>query len=296
MKVIVCLKEVVDPTLSLDIGLGNSVIFQEGLPLRLNPNDTKALATALELRKSSSGTPVEITLISIGPARVESYLRNGLALGADRAVRIWDEGFSELSAYQKSRLLSAAISLYGGDLVFTGASSLDTGNCLVCPLIAAALGLPSVVEVVALEMEAKINSITLIADIGQGKREKVQCHLPAVVAFKGEGKLPYASLDNLIESQCDEIILLSPADLAISSVELKNDPTRIMGLVCPKPLPRKFLSLDTSLPAFYRIMQLLEGGMSKRQCQVLQGTNEELVEQLFQLLKEEGVIKPATAL
>ena len=51
--------------------------------------------------------------------------------------------------------------------------------------------------------------------------------------------------------------------------------------------------MDSSLPAFYRILQLLEGGISKRKGTMLEGNPEELAEQLFEVLKEEGVIRPA---
>jgi len=108
MKIIVCLKEIIDSTISLGSGLRNVVVFREGLPLTLNPHDAEALAMALAFRSPYNESPVEITLVSIGPERVESYLRNGLALGADRAVRIWGEGFESLSPYQKAVLLSGA--------------------------------------------------------------------------------------------------------------------------------------------------------------------------------------------
>ncbi len=294
MKIIVCLKEVVDPALSLDFGLSNRVVFREGLPLRLNPNDAAALAMALGLRSPDEETQVEITLISIGPERVESYLKNGLALGADRAVRIWGEDFATLSSHQKARLLTGAVSLYGADLVFTGARSLDTGNGQVGPLIAAWLGLPCTGDVVGLELDEEQNSINLTRDVGRGERENVQCPLPTVITVKGEGKLPYATLDRLIESKSSEVTLLSPADLGISNEELHNDPTRVTDLVYPRPRPRNVPPLDSSLLAFYRILQLLEGGISKRKGLMLKGSSEELAERLFELLKEEGVIRPAT--
>ena len=294
MKIIICLKEVVDPALSLDFGLRNSVVFREGRPLRLNPNDAAALTMALEIKSPDEGNKVEITLVSIGPARMESYLRNGLALGADKARRIWDENFTELSPHWKARLLTGAASLYGADLIFTGARSLDTGNGQVGPLMAAWLGFPCVSDVVSLELDDERNSINLTRDIGRGEREKVRCSLPAVITVRGDGKLPCASLDSLIESKSCEVTLLSPADLGISSEELHNDPTTVTDLVYPRPRPRKVPPLDSSLPAFYRILQLLEGGISRRKGLMLQGSSEELAERLFELLKEEGVLKPAT--
>jgi electron transfer flavoprotein beta subunit len=291
MKIIVCLKEAIDPTLSLDFGLRNKAVFNEGLPLRLNPNDAESLARALGLKQKDS--PVEITIISIGPERVEHYLRDGLALGADRAVRIWEEDPAELSPYQKARLLSQAVSQFGADLVLTGARSLDTGNGQVGPLIATWLNLPCVAEVVGLEPTGETKSITLTRDIGRGAREKIQCPLPAVITVKGEGKLPYASLDKLLESQYSEVTLLSPADLGISTVELRNDPTRVIGLAYPRPRPKKVSTPESSLPAFDRILKLLEGGISKRKGKMLEGSSEELADRLFELLIEEGVIKSA---
>jgi electron transfer flavoprotein beta subunit len=293
MKIIVCLKEVIDPALSLDCGLRNSAVFREGLPLKLNPNDAAALAMALSLKSPEAGSNVEITVISIGPERVESYLRNGLALGADKAIRIWEKDCNGLSPYQKARLLSGVVSLLGADLIITGVKSLDTGNGQVGPLMAGWLGLPCICDVVNIELDAEQNSISLTKDIGRGEREKIQCFLPAVIAVKGEGKLPYASLDRLIESKYSEVTLLSPADLSISAVELKNDPTRVTDLTYPRPRPIKVPPLDSSLPAFYRILQLLEGGISRRKGRMLAGSSEEQAEQLFELFLAEGVIKPA---
>ena len=294
MKIIVCLKEVVDATLSLDFGLNNRVVFGEGLPLRLNPNDTEALSIALALKSENTTAQVEITLISFGPERVESYLRNGLALGADRAVRIWGEGLEGLSSYQKARLLARAVSQLDADLVLTGARSMDTGNSQVGPLMADWLDLPGTGDAVSLELVKEQEGILITRDIGRGERELIECSLPAVVTVKGEGRnLPYASLDSLLESQSGEVNLVTLTDLDITPTELKDDPTGITELMYPRPRPRKVSTPDSSLPAFYRILKLLEGGISKRQGKMLEGSSEELADQLFELLIEEGVIKPA---
>jgi len=293
MNVIVCIKEVLDTALSLDFGLSNRVVFREGQPLRLNPNDAEALAMSLGLKTPDEEEPVNITVISIGTDRVESYLRQGLALGAARAVRIWDEGFEALSSWQKARLLTAAVSFLGADLVFTGAESMDTGNGQVGPLMAAWLDFPCVGSVVGLELDEERKNLKLTRDIGRGERELVQCPLPTVITVKGEGRLPCASLDRVVESKYEEVTLLSLADLGITPAGLKNDPTRVTGISRPRPRPRKVPPLDSSLPAFYRILQLLEGGISKRQGKMLEGSSEELAERIFELLLAEGVLQPA---
>jgi electron transfer flavoprotein beta subunit len=291
MKIIVCIKEVVDPALNIDFGLTNRVVFREGLPLKLNPNDAAALSLALDIKNAAKDA--EIILISIGPERVESYLRDGLALGADKALRIRDEDCGELSPHRKARLLTGAVKLLGAGLVLTGARSLDTSNGQVGGLMAGWLDWPGVGEVLSLEPDAEHNGITLIKDIGRGEREKISCPLPAVIAVKGEGKLPYASLDSLIESKYAAITRLSPADLALTGMEFENDPARVADLVFPRPALRRVPPLDSSLPAFDRILQLLTGGIARRQGLVLRGGGEEMAERLFEILKEAGVLRSA---
>lgn len=231
MKIFVCLKEVIDTRLSLDTGLSNRAVFREGLPRRLNPNDAAALAMALEFKQANGNT--EIILVSIGGLGVESYLRNGLALGADKAVRIWDEDLKEMSPRQKGLLLAKATSLYNADMILTGAKSLDTGNGVTGQMIAARLGFTCIYDAISIEVDAGQKSITAVKDIGRGEREKIRCLLPAVVTIKGERKLPYAILDKLVESKYSEITLLSPADLGIPEIELKNEPCLINNLVFP---------------------------------------------------------------
>jgi len=295
MKIIVCLKEVVDTALSLDTGLSHRMVFEEGLPRRLNPDDAAALSTALDLKALDTTGNVEITAVSIGPERIENYLRQALALGADKAVRIWGEDFRGLSPYCKSRLLSAFASLSGADLIFTGARSLDTGNAQVGPLIAARLDLPCIAAVVKLEIDSESGTPHLTRDMGRGKREVVACSLPAVVTIKGEGTaLPYPSLDRLIDSRQSEITKLSLADLNLNPAEFTREPTRMTALMAPRPRPRKITAPESSLPAFDRILKLLEGGISGRQGKMLEGSTSELTDQLFELLINEGVIKRTT--
>ena len=292
MKIIVCLKEVVDTALSLDTGLRNRLVFREGLPLRLNPADIKALEMALDIHSHDTSQDGLLSVVSIGPERVEKYLRQALSLGATGAVRIWEDDLQGLSPYQKARLLHAYVYLNGADLVLLGAASLDTVNGQVGPMLATRLDLPGVSDVTALEIESRSTGVKITRDIGRGKREIIEADLPAVVTVRGEAAdLPYASLDSLIESQQRDIELLTPADLDIT--DLREEPAPITGLMMPRPRPHRVTTPDSSLPAFYRILKLLEGGITQRKGKMLEGTTEELAEQLFQLLIDEGVIEPA---
>lgn len=292
MKIIVCLKEVVDTAISLGTGLSHRIVFNEGLPRRLNPDDAAALRLALDLKARDTTGSVEITVVSIGPDGIESYLRTALALGTDKAVRIWGEDFRGLSPHGKSRLLSAFVAMSEADLVFTGARSLDTADAQVGSIIAARLSRPCIADVVKMELDAASGMWHFIKDLGRGKRELVSCPLPAVVTVRGEGAaLPYASLDRLIESRRSTVEVLSLADLNLSPAEFNQEPTRMTALTAPRPRPKKVTTPDSSLPAFDRILKLLEGGIARRQGKMLEGSPSELADQLFELLIDEGVIR-----
>lgn len=289
MRIVVCIKEVLDSDLNLAFGRVSTELWQKGQAFRLNPNDAGALAAALEEKVKDAS--VEITVISLGPERVDQYLRDALALGVDKAVRLWGEDLAELSPYQKSLLLSRAISLLNADLVLTGASSLDNASGQVGPFIAARLKQPCVVGVTEFQIEGDGKSSTVTRSLGRGVRERVVSTLPAVFTVeRSGGELPYASLDKLLESQSAPITFLSPSDLGISATELASDPTRVTGLSFPRPRPRKVPTPASSLPAFDRILKLLEGGIPKRQGKMLQGNSEELVSQLYELLVAENII------
>jgi len=283
MKILVCFKEIIDPALSLDFGLGNPVVFGAGRPRHLDPADAAALNLALTLKASLK---TEIIVISIGGEGAAEYLRDGLAAGADKAVRIAAD--DNLPPYRKAGLLAQTARLYHTDIIFTGARSRDTGNGQVGPLAAGRLGWPCGGYVTGLEPDK--DGLILTRDIGRGEREKVSCQLPAVITVRGEERLPYASLDNLIASKTAAIDVIAPADLGLAT--LPADPARVTNIAFPRPRRRQAPPLDSSLPAFERILQLLRGGIAKRAGRMLPGGSQAVADQLFDLLKEAGVLRP----
>jgi electron transfer flavoprotein alpha/beta subunit len=158
-------------------------------------------------------------------------------------------------------------------------------------MLAACLSWPCVYDVTGIEPDTEQNELILTKDTGRGERGKVRCYLPAVLTIKGDGNLPYASLDKLIDRKSADIPLLSPTDLGISPEIIKNAAYCTTHLTFPHPRTVKAPPLDSSLPAFDRILQLLQGGISRRKGRRLEGDAAHLAEQLYQLFLEEGVLK-----
>ena len=293
MKIVVCIKEVIDSGLNTGFGLVSESLVNKGLAFKLNPNDAEALIKALSIKEQMNNIPVEIALISIGSEKVERYLRNGLAVGADKAIRIQVESPDELTPFQTATLLSKAAALAGADLIITGSMSIDTASGQVGPLIAAMLDLSCVCAAVELEPGDDGKDISISRNIGRGIREKVWARMPAVITVEGQGNnLSYASLDKVMESASAPVTILSPTDLGISTGDFAYTPVRATGLSFPRPRPMKVPTPDSALPAFYRILALLQGGISKREGKILEGNSDELADRLYELLIEEGIIKP----
>ena len=65
MRIVVCLKEVIETSLNLGYGQVSETLMQKGFAFGLNPNDAQALGEALRFKEED--TSVEITLVSLGP-------------------------------------------------------------------------------------------------------------------------------------------------------------------------------------------------------------------------------------
>jgi electron transfer flavoprotein beta subunit len=102
-----------------------------------------ALETALQFRKRiGSG---EITVLSFGAATAEDSLRKALAMKADEAALVLNDGQPHPDPLTVARVLAAAIRKLGGfDLVMVGREAGDWGAGQTGGLLAEELGLPCV--------------------------------------------------------------------------------------------------------------------------------------------------------
>ena len=105
----------------------------------MNEPDAYALEEALQLKEKAGG---EVIVVSAGPERVGSTIREALAKGADRAIHVVCDDLSARDALGVARLLAAAIKPENPDLVLTGLQSEDVGLGQTGVIVAELLGLP----------------------------------------------------------------------------------------------------------------------------------------------------------
>ena len=84
--IMVGIKRVVDYNVRVRVKPDGSGMATEGLKMSINPFDEIAIEAALRLKESGAFT--QVVLVTIGPAEAEQQLRTGLAMGADRAIRV----------------------------------------------------------------------------------------------------------------------------------------------------------------------------------------------------------------
>src|SRR5688572_409786 len=93
MKIAVCVKQVPDATVHKRIDPATKRLDRSG-EAALNPTDLNAVEEALRIKEAqvASGNGGEVVLVSMGPEKAVDSLRKALAMGADRAVLVSDEG------------------------------------------------------------------------------------------------------------------------------------------------------------------------------------------------------------
>jgi electron transfer flavoprotein beta subunit len=232
MKIIVCVKQVPDTETRVKIGPDGKSIVESDVNWIVSPFDEFAVEEALRLKEAQGG---EVVLVALGPDRVASALRSGLAMGADAAVHLKDSLFEENDPLGTARALAAAIKgLAPFDLVLTGHQGAGGDHGQVPGLLAELLDLPQVT--VAVKITVAGGAATVEREI-EGARETWETSLPAVIsAQKGLNEPRYASLKGILAAKKKPIEEKDAAALGLDAVTLAPK-ARLVALELPPPRP-----------------------------------------------------------
>ena len=121
MKILVAYKRVVDYNVRIQVKPDGSGVVTEGVKLSANPFDDIALEEALRLREK--GIATEVVVATIGPADAQAHIRNGLAMGANRAIHVvTTDAIQPLTA---ARVLLKLIEKEQPGIVLLGKQAID---------------------------------------------------------------------------------------------------------------------------------------------------------------------------
>jgi electron transfer flavoprotein beta subunit len=215
MKIAVCVKQVPDTETRIRIAPDGKGILEGDVNWIVSPYDEFAIEEALKIKEAKGG---EVVLVSLGPDRVQSALRSGLAMGADSALHLKDPLFDQTDTLGTAWALATALKPLGADLVLMGQQGVGGDNAQVPGLVAEILDLPQVTMAVKIDLQD--GKATVEREI-EGAHETWDVTLPAVVsAQKGLNEPRYASLKGIMAAKKKLIETKGAADLGLTAERL----------------------------------------------------------------------------
>ena len=222
MRIIVCIKQVPDPTSSSSGTTVDTeakrVILPQGTPPVLNPYDENALEAALMIKDAQGA---RITVISAGRNLAKAVLRKSLAAGADDLILLEDNAFEKLDSYATAHILATAIRETGEyDLILCGRQAADTDAGQVGSGIAEILNIPCITAACKLEpSNGKVRVERVVSD----GIEEVEAPMPALVTASSEiGELRYPILKAVMAAQKMPITIRNAQELGVDVSQLKR--------------------------------------------------------------------------
>jgi electron transfer flavoprotein beta subunit len=227
MKIAVCIKQVPDTETRIRVAPDGKGIVESDVNWIVSPYDEFAIEEALKIKEAKGG---EVVLVALGPDRVQSALRSGLAMGADSALHLKDLLFDQTDTLGTAWALATAVKPLAPDLILMGQQGVGGDNAQVPGLVAEILDLPQVTMAVKIELQD--GKATIEREI-EGAHETWDVTLPAVVsAQKGLNEPRYASLKGIMAAKKKVIETKGAADLGLTADQLAPK-TRVVAMELP---------------------------------------------------------------
>ena len=174
MNSLVCIAYVPDTETKIKIGADGKSIDEADVKWIVSPYDEYALEEALKIKEAKgAGT---VTVVSVGPERAKTGLRECLARGADEAIWVDSSGLALPRRARRSPRRSPPWRRPGAhDFFWFGQKGVGYDESLVGPMSAELLGCRTSANVIKLEVgDGKITAHREI----EGAHEVVECTLP----------------------------------------------------------------------------------------------------------------------
>ena len=233
MKIAVCVKEVPEAGAARRIDPGTKRLDRSG-EAGLNAFDVNAVEEALRIKEAQGDA--EVVVVSLGPSSALDSLRKALAMGADRAVLVSDEGAAGSDLVATSRVLAKALDRESADLVLFGQQSSDSDGAVLWAAVADRLRLPLISQAAELTVADGKAIAKRQTEFGY---DRIEAPLPAVVAVSDAINEPrYPSLKGIMGAKSKPQETLSLADLGVAADESGEAGSRTEVLALAPPPPR----------------------------------------------------------
>ena len=213
MKILVGYKRVVDYNVRIQVKPDGSGVVTDGVKLSANPFDEIALEEALRLR--DKGVATEVVVATIAPADAQPHLRNGLAMGANRAIHVVADG--PLQPLAAARTLLKLVEREQPDLVILGKQAIDDDANQTGQMLATLWGRPQATFASKLDVSDGKATVTREVDAGL---ETLEVDLPAVVTTDLRLNEPrFIKLPDIMKAKSKPLETISLADLGVEGAD-----------------------------------------------------------------------------
>ncbi len=232
MVIIVLAKYVPDMSrVRFDVDRGR--VDRSSADLEINPFDLNALEAAVRIKEELGG---QVFILSMGPRRTESALKDTLARGADSAFLLEDSKFAGADTLATSYTIAGAVRQLGHfDLILCGEKTVDGDTGQVGPEVAEHLNMPHIT--CAYELKVTRDEVTATCDIGM-ERCTFNVSFPALITVTKDINTPRlptfrdrARARYLEVQMMGAAVLSGSADAARFGVQ--GSPTKICKVVVP---------------------------------------------------------------
>src|SRR5690606_8856083 len=213
MKILVGYKRVVDYNVRIQVRPDGSGVVTDGVKLSPNPFDEIALEEALRLR--DGGTATEVVVATIAPANAHPHLRNGLAMGANRAIHVVAD--DEIQPLTAARAFLKLIEKEQPELVILGKQAIDDDANQNGQMLATLWGRSQATFASKLVVADGKATVTREVDAGL---ETLEVDLPAVVTTDLRLNEPrFIKLPDIMKAKSKPLETIPFADLGVEAGE-----------------------------------------------------------------------------
>lgn len=260
MEILVCAKRVPDTSENeIQLNGAGTDIERDDLVYSINEADNYAVEEALQIVSRTGGT---VTVVTVGGEEDEEILRREMAMGAQRGVLLSDDGFRDSDGRGLAAILKAFVQAGHYDLVLTGVQA-DDGCAQTGGMLAALLDYPFASLVTAIEV-TNGKTLKIAREIEGGSKEINAIDLPCVLSVQtGINEPRYVGMRGIRQIASVPIPRLGAPELA--------DALGFTGQG-----NAKVVRVDYFVPP------------AGKGAEILNGTRDEVIEKLMDLLKSKG--------
>ncbi len=260
MEILVCVRRVPDTSENeIQLNVAGNDIERDDLVYSVNEPDNYAVEEALQIVAKVGGN---VTVATVGGNDDEEVLRREMAMGANQGVLISDDAFEGSDGRGIATILKAFVQKGHYDLILTGIQAEDAG-AQVGGMLAALLDYPFASLVNSIEvLDGK--KLKIGREIEGGNREMNEIDLPCVLSIQtGINEPRYVGMRGIRQVASVEIPTFGASELGVDLSTVGEAGAKVKRLD-------------------YFVPTLGKGA------EILQGSREEVLEKLVELMKAKG--------